>query len=85
MQQTGKKKGPEYFNPCPNPDRYYCDDTERICKHRVPIVLSTTVVELYNNQFAKTHGMPMADRNVVNFLIANRNEHRIEYKAMPRL
>ena len=59
----------EYFNPCPDPDRYYCDDTERVCKHRVPIVLSATVVELYNNQFAKTHGMPMADKELVNSLI----------------
>ncbi|MEO8707003.1 MAG: ABC transporter permease [Kofleriaceae bacterium] len=62
----------EYYNTCPNPDRYYCDDTEKICKHRVPIVLSATVVELYNNQFAKTHGMPMADKDLVNFLIQQR-------------
>ncbi|HEU0033795.1 MAG TPA: ABC transporter permease [Kofleriaceae bacterium] len=62
----------EYFNPCPEPDRYYCDDTERVCKHRVPVVLSSTVVELYNNQFAKTHGMPMADKDLVNFLIQSR-------------
>jgi hypothetical protein len=71
VKKTGKDK-PVYYNPCPKPERYYCDDHEKICKHRVPIVLSSTVVELYNNQFAKTHGMPMADRNVVNFLIANR-------------
>jgi hypothetical protein len=61
-----------YYNPCPEPDRYYCDDTERVCKHRVPVVLSATVVELYNNQFAKSHGMPMADRNLVNLLIQQR-------------
>jgi hypothetical protein len=69
---TKKEKPPEYFNPCPNPDRYYCDDTEKICKHRVPIVLSNTVVELYNNQFAKVHKMPVADKDLVNFLIQNR-------------
>jgi hypothetical protein len=62
----------KYYNPCPTPDRYYCDDVERVCKHRVPIVLSATVVELYNNQFAKSHNMPMADKNLVNFLIQNR-------------
>lgn len=61
-----------YYNPCPDPDVYYCDDTERVCKHRVPIVLSSTVVELYNNQFAKSHGMPMADKNLVNLLIQQR-------------
>ena len=61
-----------YYNPCPNPDRYYCDDVERKCKHRVPVVLSTTVVELYNNQFAKVHKMPVADRDLVNELIQSR-------------
>ena len=65
-------KPPPYYNPCPEPDRYYCDDTEKVCKHRVPIVLSSTVVELYNNQFAKSHGMPMADKNLVNMLIQQR-------------
>jgi len=67
---NGKKLN--YYNPCPDPDVYYCDDAERICKHRVPVVLSSTVVELYNNQFAKSHGMPMADENLVNFLIQSR-------------
>ena len=67
-----RAKPPAYYNPCPEPDRYYCDDTERMCKHRVPIVLSATVVELYNNQFAKSHGMPMADKNLVNMLIQQR-------------
>ncbi len=65
-------KPTKYYDPCPDPDRYYCDDTERICKHRVPVVLSATVVELYNNQFAKSHGMPMADKNLVNMLIQQR-------------
>ena len=67
-----RPKPPVYYNPCPEPDRYYCDDAERMCKHRVPIVLSATVVELYNNQFAKSHGMPMADKNLVNMLIQQR-------------
>jgi hypothetical protein len=65
-------KPKRYWNPCADPNRYYCDDTERICKHRVPVVLSATVVELYNNQFAKSHGMPIADRNLVNLLIQQR-------------
>jgi ABC-type antimicrobial peptide transport system permease subunit len=71
IQQTPAKPEP-YYNPCPDPDRYYCDDTERRCKHRVPVVLSATVVELYNNQFAKSHGMPIADKNLVNLLIQQR-------------
>ncbi len=63
---------PPYENPCPNPDRYYCDDTERICKHRVPVALSATVVELYNTRFAKANGMPAANKDLVNFLIQSR-------------
>ncbi|MDQ3298595.1 MAG: FtsX-like permease family protein, partial [Myxococcota bacterium] len=62
----------KYYNPCPEPDRYYCDEAERICKHRVPVVLSATVVELYNNQFAKSHGLPIADKDLVNLLIQQR-------------
>jgi len=69
---TQAPKAEPYYNLCPDPDRYYCDDTERVCKHRVPVVLSATVVELYNNQFAKSHGMPMADKNLVNMLIQQR-------------
>lgn len=62
----------KYYNPCPNPERYYCDDTEKMCKHRVPAVLSSTVVELYNTRFAKSHNMPIADQNLVNWLIQSR-------------
>jgi hypothetical protein len=72
VRQTGTPTKPPYTNPCPNPDRYYCDDTERVCKHRVPIVLSSTVVELYNTRFAKANGMPVADQDLVKFLIASR-------------
>lgn len=61
-----------YKNPCPNPDRYYCDDVEKVCKHRVPVVLSPTVVELYNTRFAKSHGMPVANQDLVKFLIESR-------------
>jgi ABC-type antimicrobial peptide transport system permease subunit len=50
-----------YYNPCPEPDRYYCDEEDRRCHHRVPIVLSPTMIELYNGQFASSHGLPHAD------------------------
>ena len=69
----------KYYNPCPQPDRYYCDDTEHMCKHRVPVVLSATVVELYNNQFAKSHGLPMADKDLVNFLIQTRGLNAMRF------
>ncbi|MFT3691810.1 MAG: ABC transporter permease [Kofleriaceae bacterium] len=58
----------EYFNPCPDPDRYYCDDTDHMCHHRVPIVMSPTMIELYNGQFAKSHNLPIADADFVKFV-----------------
>lgn len=60
----------EYFNPCPDPDRYYCDDTDRRCHHRVPVVMSPTMIELYNGQFAKSHGLPIADLDFMKFVTA---------------
>ncbi|HSD87380.1 MAG TPA: ABC transporter permease [Kofleriaceae bacterium] len=66
VQVTGKKG--EYLNPCPEPDRYYCDDDTRRCEHRIPIVMSPTMIELYNGQFAKSHGLPIADTDFVKFI-----------------
>lgn len=56
-----------YYNPCPSPDRYYCDD-DRTCHHRVPVVMSPTMIELYNGQFARSHGLPIADLDFVKFV-----------------
>ena len=61
-------KNGEYFNPCPVPDRYYCDDASRRCEHRVPIVMSPTMIELYNGQFAKSHGLPVVETDFVKFI-----------------
>jgi hypothetical protein len=57
-----------YYNPCQQPDRYYCDDADRTCHHRVPIVMSPTMIELYNGQFAKSHGLPIAELDFVKFI-----------------
>ncbi len=59
-----------YHNPCPDADRYYCDDTDHTCHHRVPVVMSPTMIELYNGQFAKSHGLPIADADFVKFVTA---------------
>ncbi|NVB84190.1 MAG: ABC transporter permease [Kofleriaceae bacterium] len=61
-------KNGEYLNPCPEPDRYYCDEETLRCEHRVPIVMSPTMIELYNGQFAKSHGLPIADTDFVKFV-----------------
>jgi putative ABC transport system permease protein len=57
-----------YYNPCPQPDRYYCDEVDGMCHHRVPIVMSPTMIELYNGQFAKSHGLPIVDVDFVKFI-----------------
>jgi putative ABC transport system permease protein len=57
-----------YSNPCPDPDRYYCDDGTGRCEHRVPIVMSPTMIELYNGQFAKSHGLPVVDIDFVKWV-----------------
>lgn len=37
---------------------YYCDRTDMKCHHRVPVVISETLIEIYNSQFAKSRGLP---------------------------
>jgi ABC-type antimicrobial peptide transport system permease subunit len=37
----------------------YCDRRDYKCHHRVPIIASRTLVEIYNSQFAKSRGMPL--------------------------
>ena len=50
--------GPPPTNACSNPDRYYCDIRDGKCHHRVPVLISQTLLELYNSQFAQSHGLP---------------------------
>jgi ABC-type antimicrobial peptide transport system permease subunit len=71
IRPTDKPADPlRYYNPCPQPDRYYCDDLDRTCHHRVPVVMSPTMIEIYNGQFAKSHGLPIADVDFVRFVTA---------------
>jgi putative ABC transport system permease protein len=57
-----------YMNPCPAPEKYYCDEQTKRCEHRVPIVMSPTMIELYNGQFAKSHGLPIVDADFVKWV-----------------
>src|SRR5687768_14989507 len=58
----------EYMNPCPEPERYYCDDGTGRCEHRVPLVISPTMIELYNGQFAKSHGLPIVETDFIKWV-----------------
>lgn len=48
----------EKKNPCTNPDYYYCDASDLRCHRRVPVLISPTVLELYNGQVASSHKLP---------------------------
>lgn len=37
---------------------YYCQKEDMKCHHRVPVIISNTLIELYNSQFAKSRGLP---------------------------
>lgn len=37
----------------------YCDRRALVCRHRVPMIVSPNLLEIYNKQFASTHGMPV--------------------------
>ncbi|HET9625766.1 MAG TPA: ABC transporter permease [Kofleriaceae bacterium] len=65
----GSPKPGVYYNPCPHPERYYCDEADNQCHHRVPVVMSPTMIELYNGQFAKSHGLPIADTDFIKFVM----------------
>jgi putative ABC transport system permease protein len=72
-------KRPGYKNPCPKPEEYYCDEGTRTCKHRVPVVVSPTLLELYNGQFAKSHGLPIIDTDLAAFIVARGGLGRMRF------
>jgi ABC-type lipoprotein release transport system permease subunit len=41
---------------------YYCDKRDNLCHHRVPAYISRYLIEIYNAQFASTHGLPKIDK-----------------------
>jgi putative ABC transport system permease protein len=57
LEEKGKEAacGPEPGNVCPAD--YYCG-WDRLCHHRVPVLVSRTLLEMYNGSFAPAHGLP---------------------------
>lgn len=76
---TGRPKRPGYRNPCPQPEVHYCDEATRTCKRRVPVVVSPTLLELYNGQFAKSHGLPIIDTDLAAFIVARGGLGRMRF------
>jgi putative ABC transport system permease protein len=56
-QRASCGPAPQYA--CPDPARYYCEPRDGTCHHRVPVIVSPTLLELYNGQFAASHGLPV--------------------------
>jgi putative ABC transport system permease protein len=54
----GKRQpcGAEPDNACAQD--YFCKLPERECRHRVPVLISRTLLEMYNGSFATSHGLP---------------------------
>ena len=72
--------GPKDPNPCSKHERYYCDKLDNTCHHRVPVVLSPTMLELYNTQFAKSHKTPVIDQDFAKFIILQGGMERMRFK-----
>lgn len=51
--------GPRDPNPCADKSYYYCDKRDRACRRRVPVIISPTVLELYNSQVASARKLPV--------------------------
>lgn len=73
------RKRSGYKNTCPKPEEYYCDESTRTCTHRVPVVVSPTLLELYNGQFAKSHGLPIIDSDLAAFIVARGGLGRMRF------
>lgn len=39
-------------------ETHYCDMRDKKCHHRVPVMVSPAILELYNSQFASSHNLP---------------------------
>ncbi len=68
-----------YRNTCPQPDREYCDAVDNTCHHRVPVVLSPAMLQLYNTQFAKANGTPLVDQDFAKFMLARGGLARMRF------
>ncbi|MBK9032517.1 MAG: ABC transporter permease [Myxococcales bacterium] len=68
---------PHTPNACPDTAWQYCDEMDKICRHRVPVIISPTVLELYNTQVADSHGLPHI--GVMEQFIAERGRDRMHF------
>ncbi|HVV87247.1 MAG TPA: FtsX-like permease family protein [Kofleriaceae bacterium] len=65
---------------CPDRAWQYCDHSDLKCHHRVPVILSPTVLELYNKQIASSHGLPHIGG--LEQFIAERGRERMQFNIV---
>src|SRR5690606_29837950 len=61
-EREARGEAPPTCGPAPGyscPEMQYCDTGAMTCHHRVPILVSRNLVEIYNTQFAKSRGVPV--------------------------
>lgn len=62
---------------CPDRAWQYCDATDNMCHYRIPVIVSPTVLELYNTQVAESHGLPHI--GMMEQFIAERGRERMHF------
>jgi putative ABC transport system permease protein len=65
---------------CPDKAWEYCDAVDNRCHRRVPVILSNTVLELYNKQIASSHGLPQIGG--LEKFIAERGRERMHFNIV---
>lgn len=61
--------GPPPKYECEDKLRTWCDRKDRKCHHRVPVIISKTLLEIYNTQFAESHGLPQIGSDLAKFIV----------------
>jgi putative ABC transport system permease protein len=61
-EREARGESPPTCGPAPKfrcPDLHYCETAKMTCHHRIPMLVSRKLVEIYNTQFAKSRGLPV--------------------------
>jgi putative ABC transport system permease protein len=61
-EREARGEAPPTCGPAPKfrcPDLHFCDTRKMTCHHRIPMLVSKKLVEIYNTQFAKSRGLPV--------------------------
>ena len=62
---------------CPDRAWQYCDKVDKQCHNRIPVLISPTVLELYNTQVAQSHGLPHIGK--MEQFVAERGRERMHF------